>query len=232
LNLYRQAKLRDPAAFLLAHFLGMAYHGQSRYDLAERYYLEALRGREDVLPPDHPDTMQTRGNLGWVYLLTARYSEAGPLFARALEAARKLDSDPAGMVPYFLASVGLNHLLQGQFAEAEKSLSECVAIRREKEADRWTYFDAQALLGRALLGLKRPADAEPLLRAGFEGMKAHAAQIAREAHGRTPLADTTAALVEATAALGRPVEEVERWRAELARLRPAADRGPAPREQK
>jgi hypothetical protein len=43
-------------------------------------------------------------------------------------------------------------------------------FREKKEPDAWTTFNTKSLLGGALLGRKKCADAEPLLMAGYAGM--------------------------------------------------------------
>jgi eukaryotic-like serine/threonine-protein kinase len=70
---------------------------------------------------------------------------------------------------------------------------------------------ARIQLGGSLLGLRRCADAEPLLREGYEGLRRRGMDIPR--HARAPLpqaAGWLAALYEAT---GRP-DEAAKWRAE------------------
>ena len=57
------------------------------------------------------------------------------------------------------------------YAEAESVLRESLAIRQKKQPNRWNTFNAQSMLGGALLGQKKYADAEPLLLAGYDGMK-------------------------------------------------------------
>jgi hypothetical protein len=54
---------------------------------------------------------------------------------------------------------------------------ECLAIREEKRPDDWLTFEARSLLGGSLLGLKKWAEAEPLLIRGYEGMKAREKRI-------------------------------------------------------
>jgi serine/threonine protein kinase len=70
-----------------------------------------------------------------------------------------------------LVELGDHLLQQKRWLEAESTLKECLAIRQKKEPDAWTTFNAQSLLGGALAGQKKYADAEPLLLAGYEGMK-------------------------------------------------------------
>ena len=50
-------------------------------------------------------------------------------------------------------------------------LREVLAIREKVRPDAWTTFNTKSMLGEALLGQKRYAEAEPLLLAGYRGMK-------------------------------------------------------------
>jgi hypothetical protein len=70
-----------------------------------------------------------------------------------------------------LAALGRNLLDQKKWAEAETTLTECLALRAKKQPDAWTTFNTRSLLGGALRGEQKYADAEPLLVTGYEGMK-------------------------------------------------------------
>jgi Flp pilus assembly protein TadD len=65
------------------------------------------------------------------------------------------------------------HLLltAGQFAAAEPLARKCLAIREEQIPGDWRTFNARDMLGASLLGQKKYAEAEPLLVAGYEGLK-------------------------------------------------------------
>jgi len=66
-------------------------------------------------------------------------------------------------------------------------LKECLAIREKKEPNNWRTFNTKSMLGGALLGQKNYADAEPLLLAGYEGMKQQEKTIPTQAN--TPSTD-------------------------------------------
>jgi hypothetical protein len=85
------------------------------------------------------------------------------------------------------------------YGDAEGLLSECLRMCQQKEADAWTTFRTQSLLGAVLLGQKKYADAEPLLVQGYQGMRA------REA--RMP----SASRFELTQALERLVQLYQSW---------------------
>ena len=66
---------------------------------------------------------------------------------------------------------------QRKWAEAEAILRECLAIREKAQPDDWTTFNTRSQLGGSLMGQKKFAEAEPLILAGYEGMKAREAKI-------------------------------------------------------
>jgi len=68
------------------------------------------------------------------------------------------------------------------------------------------------MLGGALLGQKKYADAEPLLVAGYEGMKQHEATIPPQRKDRLP--EALERLVQLYEATDKP-DEAARWRKEL-----------------
>ncbi|MFN4261865.1 MAG: tetratricopeptide repeat protein, partial [Gemmataceae bacterium] len=70
-----------------------------------------------------------------------------------------------------LAALGLNLLTQEKWTDAESVLRESLAIREKTQPEAWTTFNTLSMLGEALLGQKKSAEAEPLLLKGYEGMK-------------------------------------------------------------
>jgi hypothetical protein len=104
--------------------------------------------------------------------------------------------------------------VQERWAEAEPFLRECLAIRLKARLDSWTTFNAQSMLGGALLGQKKHADAEPLLLVGYEGMKQRAKSMPElEANHLREALDR---LIESYTVLDKP-DEAKKWRAERAK---------------
>ena len=104
----------------------------------------------------------------------------------------------------------------GEFPEAENQLRVYLTIREKSQPDAWPTFNTQSLLGGALLGQEKYAEAEPLLLKGYEGLKVHAKAIPPEARARIP--EAIERLVKLCEATDRK-EDADRWRKELDAVR-------------
>jgi eukaryotic-like serine/threonine-protein kinase len=104
------------------------------------------------------------------------------------------------------------------FADAEALLRECLAIREGQEPEAWTTFNTRSMLGEALMGQEKYAEAEPLLVAGYEGMNAREATIPPEAKVR--LTEALSRLVGLYEGWAKP-EEAATWREKLEAARKA-----------
>jgi tetratricopeptide (TPR) repeat protein len=111
-----------------------------------------------------------------------------------------------------LALLGLNLLKQKRWTDAEAMLRDCLAIREKKQPDDWTTFIARSMLGEALNGQQKRADAEQLLLQGYEGMKQRVARIPIE--GKPRVAEALERLVQLYDAWSKP-DQATRWRREL-----------------
>jgi hypothetical protein len=111
-----------------------------------------------------------------------------------------------------LAGLSLNLYQQHKWTDAETVLRDCLAIREKHQPDTWTTFNTQSMLGGALLGQKKYAEAEPLLLKGYQGMKERAAKIPPAGVVRlTEAVQRLAELYEATS----NKDEAAKWRKEL-----------------
>jgi hypothetical protein len=82
-------------------------------------------------------------------------------------------------------------------------------------------FHTQSLLGGALLGQQKYAEAGPLLLQGYEGMKAREKTIPQQGGAEARLPEALNRLIELYAALNKP-DEAKKWQAERAKY-PGAD---------
>jgi hypothetical protein len=118
-------------------------------------------------------------------------------------------------------------LLQAKaFAEAEPLLRECLAILEKTQPDAWTTFNTKSMLGDALPGQRKYADAEPLLLKGYDGMKRREKKI--PSPGATRIPEALDRLIELSAATNKP-DEAKKWQAERAKY--PAEKSP-PKENK
>jgi tetratricopeptide (TPR) repeat protein len=103
-------------------------------------------------------------------------------------------------------------LRRQKWAEAEPLLREYLAIREKQAPDAWQTFETKAQLGGVLLAQKKYADAEPLLLAGYEGLRQRVHQIPRQAQDQA-LKHVPGLLAKLYEAWGKP-DEAARWRKE------------------
>src|SRR5262249_34380289 len=102
-----------------------------------------------------------------------------------------------------------------------------LAIREKKQPDAWTTFNARSQLGAALLGRQHYPEAEPLLLAGYQGMRQREAKVPKA--GKVRLTEAAARLVQLYEALGNEAE-AGRWQKEL-EARKAATQDQKPKEK-
>jgi hypothetical protein len=114
----------------------------------------------------------------------------------------------------------------GQFAEAERVARECLTLREIEIPDNWRTFNAQSMLGGALLGLKKYSDAEPLLRSGYEGLKQRQNTIPA-AFARLRVSEAAQRLAQLYDATSKPDKAAE-WRKELEVLNLTKQNGAPP----
>ena len=109
-------------------------------------YVERVQG------PDHPDTLTSRNNLAYAYLLVGRVDEAIILYARTLAAReRVLGSEGLGTL-YTRNNLALAHLTAGRASDAIPLLEQVVAVWKRRQGGddldslRWRNNLAEAYL--------------------------------------------------------------------------------------
>jgi len=109
-----------------------------------------------------------------------------------------------------LTALGCLRLMQLRYAEAESLLREAMSGTGNQNLQLWDTFDRQSLLGASLLGQGKYAEAEPLLIAGYEGLKKLSPAIAADVN----LSRAGMSLVRLYSAWGKP-EKAGEWRLKL-----------------
>jgi serine/threonine protein kinase/tetratricopeptide (TPR) repeat protein len=184
-----------------------------------------------LLEEAHNTSRQHPAYLRWVtaelldgYAKAGKTTEAATVAREVIaDARRTLPKDSPPLANEF-AQTGLSLLTVQAWTDAEVVLRECLAVREKWQPNAWNTFNTRSMLGGALLGQQKYAEAEPLLLAGYEGMKQREKTIPPQGAVRLP--EAADRLVELYTALGKS-EEVARWRAERAKYPPPT--APLPR---
>jgi tetratricopeptide (TPR) repeat protein len=186
--------------------LGINYRDAGRFEEALPLLEEAYRSSGKL-----PQLRWVGPELLDAYLKAGRAAQARKLVDGQLAAARKQLPKDSPQLGALLAQYGLALLEARGYGEAEALLREALAIREKAAPDHWTTFNARSMLGGALLGQKKYAEAGPLLLAGYEGMKKREKTIPPQGYERIP--EALDRLIELYRATKRP-DEVKKYRAE------------------
>ena len=173
---------------------------------------DAIPLLEEAYNSGFPDLRWVAGALFAAYKQAGRSADAAKMFAELAAQAHKKAPKESPQLADLLASSSLEAARAERFAEAESLLRECLAIREKNLPDLWKTFNSKSMLGGALLGQKKYAEAEPLLLAGYQGMKRREATIPPEGKSRLPQA--VERLVQFYEATNNP-GEASRWRKRL-----------------
>jgi tetratricopeptide (TPR) repeat protein len=194
--------------------LAVVYQRQGKLVEAERLLVEVLQARRDALPPDHPNTLSAMSYLAECQQALGKLDQAESLFGEALEGRRRALGAEHPVTLGNMEALGAIRCLRKRFVEAEPVLRECLEIRKKTMPDDWSLFNIESLLGGSLLGQGKFAEAQALLRRGYEGMKARAKSIPPQGATRVP--EALDRLIELYAATNRP-DEAKKWQAERAK---------------
>lgn len=145
---------------------------QEKTGEAESLSREALAAAESLFSEAHPMTLGARGALATVLEQQRRYDEALTLREKGLAAARKAFGENNVFVAIALTGLGQHGLAAGRIEDGVVYLQRALAIRqRLHDEGHWRVDDARVQLGRALGRAGRLAEAEPLLRDGYAGLR-------------------------------------------------------------
>jgi serine/threonine protein kinase/tetratricopeptide (TPR) repeat protein len=191
--------------------LALMYAGQGRFAEAERHYLDALGWSRRAQGEEHPNTTLVLRNLALMYLRQARHPNIDALSSQSQHAQRRIHREDAIAAAESLDRIAEPLVALGRFETAEALLRTSLRVRAERQPDDWATFNVRSLLGGALLGQQRYADAEPLLAQGYEGMKARETAAPPQCHACIP--EALDRLIALSTKSGRPAEAAK-WRAE------------------
>lgn len=152
-----------PETLIGMNNLAMIYKDAGKLDLAVPLFQETVDQLKTTLGPDHSNTLGAVGNLAHAYMLAGRPAAAEPLLVVWLDKQRP--RLPAGslQIPFNLNQLGECRILLKKYAPAEEPLRDSLAHCLKNHPGDFLRFEAESLLGAALAGQKRYAEAEPLL---------------------------------------------------------------------
>jgi serine/threonine protein kinase/tetratricopeptide (TPR) repeat protein len=164
------------------HNLAAVRKSLGRATEAEPLFVQALEMIQRVFTSDHPNVVKCMISLADCLDALGRVDEAIAHRREALAMQRRLLPPESPALASSLAQLARalvsTDTVQAA-AEAEPILRECLAIRQQALPDghpqQWLRFSTMSLLGGALAGQGKFAEAEPLLLDGYNGMKDHAA---------------------------------------------------------
>ncbi|MCI0639295.1 MAG: tetratricopeptide repeat protein, partial [Gemmataceae bacterium] len=140
-----------------------------------------------------------------------QFAKSEPLYKELADQARIDYGEDAPQLTGSLNRFGLNLIRQHKGVAAVKVLNESMDICKNHGPKTWWAFETRALLGGALLVQKNYVEAEPLLREGYQGMKAKEAELPPTS--RALMREALHWLIELAEAEGNK-EAAEKWRKE------------------
>jgi len=162
-----------PDTLLSMGNLAATYGKEGKDAQAETLLAQTLEISRRVLGPEHTRTLGFLNDLASLYLRQGKYALAETDTAQVLAGRRRAggSEDPFD-IHSAAADLALVYLSEGKFAASEPIARENLEFNEKEQPDNWQRFRAESLLGAALAGQKKYAEAEPLLLEGYQGMLA------------------------------------------------------------
>jgi serine/threonine protein kinase len=194
--------------------LGVNYKDAGRVAEALRLLEEAYRAAKK-----YPSHRWVGMQLADSYARAGKGEKAVTVVNEILADARKQSPNQLPQLAVQLAVVASSLRQAKALPEAESLLRESLTIGEKTQPDAWTTFNAKSLLGGALMDQRKYAEAEPLLLAGYEGMKQREAKMPPD--GKVRVDEALERLIQLAKAQGKKQEEAK-WRTELEARKKAA----------
>jgi serine/threonine protein kinase len=200
---------QHPTTVVSMGHLASLYRMEGKFGEAETLMIQALDAGRRVLGPEHPDTLMGMVGLAHMYGLQGRYREAEPLFLKVLEARRRVLGAEHPLSVHILGELGEVILAERRYFAAGQVLRDALRMYDKTHLDHWRRYWVASMLGASLDAQGDHAQAEPLLLAGYNGMKERAGII--PADNRPSISQARAAIVRLYEAWGKP-GKAEEWR--------------------
>lgn len=192
--------------------LAAVRHDQARYAEALALHEATTELRRKILGTDNVSTLTSYYQTAGTLLRLGRADEAASLASVALEGRQRQLSPSHASTLLARDRLAQALMAQGGFDEARALLQENLERRQKAGNEPWRILGTQSLLGEALAGLGRAAEAEALLVDSGEKLAALAATL--PVRSRAVVAEAAARLADFYAAAGREAD-AGRWRGKL-----------------
>jgi non-specific serine/threonine protein kinase/serine/threonine-protein kinase len=158
--------------------LAIVNAAEGKYAQAESLFSHSLEVRRRVLGPEHPSTLDTLSDAALMYQREGKYASAEAYSSEVLAARQHALGSESALAMDTVADLVTAYLSQGKFVQSEPLARGAVTFDRKTRPANWQRFRAESLLGASMAGMKRYAEAEPLLLEGYYGMFAQKDRIA------------------------------------------------------
>ena len=160
-----------PSTLGAMHQLAMNYRSLDRFAESMALHEKVLDGLKSIYGPEHDSMIWPMQTFAEVCQRAGKFDRADQLLRAVLEHIPKNRKDSLGSrnnTANALGWLAVNLLLQERYDEAESLLRKAIATDQIEKQRRFYWM---SVLGAALLGQKKYADAEPLLLQGYGGMR-------------------------------------------------------------
>ncbi|MGA2444523.1 MAG: serine/threonine-protein kinase [Opitutaceae bacterium] len=173
-TLAQRRKASDTKSALIAEVMdtvACTYEALGRQAEALALFQEALQLTTDRRGPNDAITLGHMYRLGEAYVDAERLVDAQSLLDKTLKLRRANLGAEYPDATVMLSELGRALLVLGNFVDAESRLREALSIQEKQQPDEWSRYHTQSLLGGALAGQRKFAEAEPLLLSGYDGLQ-------------------------------------------------------------
>jgi serine/threonine protein kinase len=199
----------NPDTLLAAINLGDVLQNEEKLDEADALVNHSLEVSRRVSGVDHPQTLYLMVLLARVSERKGNSVEAETLLTKALEARTRVLGKEHDVTLATAMTLGRVRLEREEYDSAETLLRQGLASYMESYPDIWQRYSCESLLGAALAGEKKYAEAEPMLLEGYQGMVAREDRMAVASQRYLELGHDS--LVRMYVAWGKP-EKAAEWR--------------------
>ena len=211
------------STLITARNLGFCQAVRREYETAEPALLRVLETERRVLGEDNRSSLDAQAAIVFLYQQQGRYGQAEKYARDLVLRRRRTQGDDSADTMAAANDLALVLRSQKDFAASEALAREALATETKLRPDGWQRFRAESLVGAALAGQEKYAEAEPLLLEGYQGLLARKDRV--EVWNRDQLDSAGEWVAGLYQSWGKPQKSAE-WRARLKTGRSAANTKP------